>query len=73
MRSALDAITEKLLGLQSNGLLSEGQVPADLVKNITVTSNLEEAVTGATYIQVSKGVLTDLYNIYRSVSQRMLN
>ena len=58
IRSTLDTIVEKLIELQSNGLLAAGQDPMELIKNVMVTNSLQDAINGVTYVQVSVSVFT---------------
>jgi L-gulonate 3-dehydrogenase len=51
MRVALDAVVEKLVELKNNGLLDEGQEPDQLIKLVSVTSNIEDALKGVIYVQ----------------------
>ena len=51
-REALDTIRMKLVELQENNLLREGQTPDSLMLSINVTADLVEVVKGAFYIQV---------------------
>lgn len=46
------AIAQQLECLEEEGLLREGQVASQLVRAVTYTSTLKEAVYGAEYIQV---------------------
>lgn len=49
----LEAISGKLTELKEHGLLAEGQEPSQLIKLITTTKNLKEAITNVVYVQVS--------------------
>ena len=53
LQGALYAIRRQLGSMEREGLLREGQVAANLVKRVTVSSDLQEAVSGALYVQVS--------------------
>ena len=52
LEGAVLAIGQQLEGLQGEGLLGEGQVGAELLKRVTTSSNLQETVEGAEYVQV---------------------
>ncbi len=52
MEGAKMAILTQLEELEGQGLLREGQTAAQLIKSVTFSCNLKEAVDGAEYIQV---------------------
>ena len=52
LEAALVAVEEKLLSLEGEGLLRAGQSAAELVKAVSVTSDLKQAMDGAEYVQV---------------------
>ena len=52
VEAALQVISGKLVELKEYGLLSDDQVPEELVKNVTPTDNLKSALTGVLYVQV---------------------
>lgn len=51
-RETLDMIRVKLVELQENNLLRDGQTPDTLMLSINVTSDLTEAIKDAFYVQV---------------------
>lgn len=46
------AIQQQLEGLEGDGLLREGQTASQLSNSVSFSSDLQEAVNGADYIQV---------------------
>lgn len=52
IEAALQVISGKLVELKEYGLLSDDQVPEELVKNVTPTDNLKSALTDVIYVQV---------------------
>ena len=53
LEGAVLAIGQQLESLEREGLLKEGQTGAELLKKVTTSSNLQETVEGAEYVQVS--------------------
>ena len=53
LEGAVLAIGQQLESLEGEGLLKEGQTGAELLKKVTTSSNLQETVEGAEYVQVS--------------------
>lgn len=60
LRGALDAIRHQLRSMEKEGLLKEGQKAENLEKLITVNANLQEAVSGALYVQECTPEVLDL-------------
>ena len=58
LQGALVAIGKQLQQLEGEGLLREGQKADELVKHVSVTSDLKEAMQGTEYVQVYMSVLT---------------
>lgn len=58
LSGAQEAILKQLQELERGGLLREGQTAATLLKSVSFSSNLKEAVENAEYIQVWKFWLT---------------
>ncbi len=56
LKGALSAIEQQLVTLETQGLLKDGQTAAELVKRVSCFTKLQEAATGAVYIQVCAGV-----------------
>lgn len=54
LQGAQEAIQQQLEGLEGEGLLREGQTATQLIKAVSFTSDLQDAVDGADYIQVSR-------------------
>lgn len=52
LEEALKEIEQKLTTLQEEGLLRERQTGSQCLKNVSLSTNLQDAVAGATYIQV---------------------
>lgn len=52
LEEALKEIEQKLTTLQEEGLLREKQTASQCLKNVSLSTNLQDAVAGATYIQV---------------------
>lgn len=52
LQGALVAVGQQLGQLEKDGLLKEGQSSEGLLKNVSITSNIREAVEGADYVQV---------------------
>ena len=52
LEDALKEIEQKLTTLQEEGLLREGQTASQCLKNVSLSTNLQDTVAGATYIQV---------------------
>lgn len=52
LQHALAAIESQLKMLEGDGLLREGQTAAELVRSVSVSSDLEEAMKGTHYVQV---------------------
>ena len=55
LQSALAAVEGQLKMLEGDGLLREGQTAAELIKSVSVCSDLCEAMKGTSYVQVSEG------------------
>ena len=53
LQSALAAVEGQLKMLEGDGLLREGQTAAELIKSVSVCSDLCEAMKGTIYVQVS--------------------
>ena len=53
LEGAVLAIGQQLESLEGEGLLKEGQTGAELLNKVTTSSNLQETVEGAEYVQVS--------------------
>ena len=53
LRGALDAVHHQLGNMEREGLLREGQTAQNLEKRVTVSANLQEALSDALYVQVS--------------------
>lgn len=53
LQGAREAIQRQLEGLEKEGLLREGQAASQLLQTISFSSQLQEVVDGADYIQVS--------------------
>ncbi len=52
LQGAREAIEKQLQGLEGEGLLREGQTASQLVKAVSFSSDLQDAVADAHYIQV---------------------
>ena len=50
--AALASIERQLTMLEGDGLLREGQTAASLMKSVSVSSDLKEAMEGTDYVQV---------------------
>ena len=55
LEGAMAAVGEKLVVLEKEGLLREGQSAEELGRKVTPSTNLEEALQGAVYVQVREG------------------
>lgn len=53
LEGAREAIQQQLEGLEGDGLLREGQTASQLSSAVSFSSDLQDAVSGADYIQVS--------------------
>ena len=52
LQGALPSIRQQLTNMEKEGLLREGQLAAELAERVTLSSNLQEAMAGAVYVQV---------------------
>lgn len=52
LQNALVAIEDQLKMLEGDGLLREGQTAADLMKSVSINTDLKEAMKGTDYVQV---------------------
>ena len=53
LQNALVAIEKQLKMLEGDGLLREGQTASELMKSVSVSSDLKEAMEGTDYVQVA--------------------
>ena len=53
LQNALVAIEKQLKMLEGDGLLREGQTASELIRSVSVSSDLKEAMEGTDYIQVA--------------------
>eukprot|EP00731_Ephydatia_muelleri_P032089 Em0023g596a len=60
LQGALDAIHHQLGNMEREGLLREGQTAANLEKQVTISSDLQGAVSGALYVQECTPEVLDL-------------
>ena len=58
LQGALVSVGQQLVQLEGEGLLRTGQTGEGLLKGVSVSSNLSEAMEGAIYVQVERGVYT---------------
>ncbi len=63
LQGALVSIGKQLVQLEGEGLLRAGQTGEELLKSVSVSSNLSEAMEGAIYVQVRESCLHVLYRI----------
>ena len=61
LQNALSAIESQLKMLEGDGLLRDGQTAAELVKSVSVSSDLKEAMEETDYVQVVTSVITNQY------------
>lgn len=52
LQNALVAVEKQLKMLEGDGLLREGQTAATLMRAVSVSSDLKEAMEGTDYVQV---------------------
>jgi 3-hydroxyacyl-CoA dehydrogenase len=53
LQNALAAIEKQLKMLEGDGLLREGQTASELMRSVSVSSDLKEAMEGTNYVQVA--------------------
>ena len=53
LQNALAAIEKQLKMLEGDGLLREGQTASELMRSVSVSSDLKEAMEGTDYVQVA--------------------
>lgn len=53
LQNALVAIEKQLKMLEGDGLLREGQTASELMRSVSVSSDLKEAMEGTDYVQVA--------------------
>ncbi len=58
LQGALVSVGQQLVQLEGEGLLRTGQTGEGLLKSVSVSSNLSEAMEGAIYVQVERSVYT---------------
>jgi len=71
LEGAKESIHKQLQSLEGEGLLREGQTAKSLLPSVSFSSNLEEAVQGACYVQVHATLKWNKKNNF-SVCQELL-
>lgn len=54
LKGAVAAVEEQLKSLESKGLLREGQTADQLLKHVSICTELKTAMEGADYVQVQR-------------------